>query len=545
MSNIASTGKATTATTAIASAKSVLYQRKSTMKQVFDLSEAGISLLDHNSQMEFQEPFLYSMFKWIEKVPTDRIPTAAVGFYAPRNAYVFLYNPWFMAKLGWTSKDDPTLCHQGRMRQKSVILHELFHIHGRHLNERNLKEIFESGLKHEEYIRQAANHAMDLSINSTLNLDKYLSCGLFPGGITSPTEEDLRKNPYAGLPRSKSAEYYATAITQSPELLERFQKIDRAKTRAVETIEEIMKSRKASPEGQGENQGDKDQNQGQGNKSGDQGDNQSGENEPQGQQEPQDSQDQQSPKGQYEGFDKVPDVFDDSHLQENSDGSGSGDGNGDRFTEENIYNSMIRKALGDMKQRGWGSMPSHMQEAILDRVKIKPVNWKQKLRELTGRTERMYRTTSFRKLNRKYPWIHPGHKVSHTSKILVAVDESGSVRDETLAKFFEALDQLSGSVGFYLVPFTASIDPKDIVKIGRFTKIKMNREKTGGTDFDVVTEFANQSREFEALIIATDMECYKPRPCRIPRWWVTDESGEEWDRKHHVSSGEPMIVIRD
>lgn len=500
--------------------------------------------MDHNSLMEFQEPFLYSMFKWMEKIPTDEIPTAAVGFYAPRNAYIFLYNPWFMAKLGWNSKDDPTVGHQGRMRQKAVILHELFHVHGRHLNERNLKEIFDSALDHEEYIRQAANHAMDLSINSTLELDKYLTCGLFPGGIESPTEEDLRKNPYAGLPRAKSAEYYATAIMQDPELLDRFKKMDRAKTRAIGTIEEIMNSRKSqsqpSPENPDnpENPGNQQNPQNPG-KSDNQQDPENPEN-PQNPDSPDNPQDPQGSQGQYSGFDKVPDVFDDSHLKENPDRNP-----GDEFTEENIYNAMIRKALGDMKQRGWGSMPSHMQEAILDRVRVKPVNWKQKLRELTGRMERMYKNTSLRKLNRKYPWIHPGHKVSHTAKILVAVDESGSVGDEILAKFFSALEQLSGNVSFHLVPFTASIDPKDIVKIGRFTKIKMKREKTGGTDFNVVTEFANQSREYEALIIATDMECYKPQPCRIPRWWVTDESGEEWDGRNHISGGEPLIVIRD
>lgn len=474
----------------LANARTALHAQRSPLHQIWDLGEQGITLLD-NLDSEFREPFLYVMFQWMEKIPTVEIPTAAVAYLQRRNVYVFLYNPYFMAKLGWTSKEDPTLCREGMRRQKAVILHEMFHVHGRHLTIRNLEGIFSPHFQNREIENEAKNHAMDLAINSVLSLQETLPIGLFPGGITDPTEEDLKANRYAGFPEKLSAEAYAHLMVTDPAVLKAFQNRDMTMTSVKKTLEELV----GSPGAQGTPQ------------PGPQGDS----------------------RGPYEGFDRVSDVFDDSHVESQ----------GDEIAESNLYDRMLREAV---RQRQWGSVPSQMQEDILERLRVKPVHWKQILRELTGRTVKCYHHTTFQKLNRKYPWLHPGRKSSHSAKILVAVDQSGSVDNDLLSKIFAAFEQLSHTVSFYLCPFTSDIDPKDVKKITRNMRLEFKRELTGGTDFQAPTDLANLGG-YDALIIATDMECYRPGPCRVPRWWLTDPRGKETADASGVAVGERVIVV--
>ena len=62
----------------------------------------------------------------------------------------------------------------------------------------------------------------------------------------------------------------------------------------------------------------------------------------------------------------------------------------------------------------------------------KEIDWKGVLRYFCGTKQRANRSRSFRRINRKYPYIHPGRKTSHTSNIVIYIDQSGSVGDDDL-----------------------------------------------------------------------------------------------------------------
>ncbi|PIV20749.1 MAG: hypothetical protein COS40_10890, partial [Deltaproteobacteria bacterium CG03_land_8_20_14_0_80_45_14] len=123
-------------------------------------------------------------------------------------------------------------------------------------------------------------------------------------------------------------------------------------------------------------------------------------------------------------------------------------------------------------------------------------DWRKVLRWFIKVSQRAEKTSTVRKLNRRYPYIHPGRKVTRTSKIAVAIDESGSVSNEMLAKFFGELNGLAQTVEFTLVPFDTSVN-KDAVEVWKKGKLRLGRRtRCGGTNFNAPTEWVNE-RKFD------------------------------------------------
>ena len=150
------------------------------------------------------------------------------------------------------------------------------------------------------------------------------------------------------------------------------------------------------------------------------------------------------------------------------------------------------------------------------------IKWESLLRRFCGFTKRDERISSVRKLNRKYPGIHSGYKKIYKPMIAVYIDESGSVSDQELAKFYAELDNLSNRTDFYVYKFDHQVDEKSSFLWKKKTRPVMRRSLVGGTSFDAVTKHAiKNKKKFDGYIVLTDGGAPKPRISKgLKRCWV-------------------------
>ena len=63
------------------------------------------------------------------------------------------------------------------------------------------------------------------------------------------------------------------------------------------------------------------------------------------------------------------------------------------------------------------------------------VDWKKVLRYFVKSSQRANRSSSIKRINRRYAYIHPGRKSNRVARVAVSVDQSGSVDDNMLSLF--------------------------------------------------------------------------------------------------------------
>lgn len=187
-----------------------------------------------------------------------------------------------------------------------------------------------------------------------------------------------------------------------------------------------------------------------------------------------------------------------------------------------VIESAVRKA--DQMADGWGDVPAEMRELIRKSITT-VVDWRSVLRQFIGQLVRGGRTSTIKRINRKYPYIHPGKKRSYVAKLLIARDESGSVYDQMLEEFFGELNAITRKVEIDFVPFDCYCTDKDIVRWAKGTvpEKATKRTKGGGTDFSAPTRIFNDPKNrgrWDGILIMTDGEAGEPEPARGKRGWV-------------------------
>ena len=180
----------------------------------------------------------------------------------------------------------------------------------------------------------------------------------------------------------------------------------------------------------------------------------------------------------------------------------------------------IKKAAQEASQAGsWGSVPAGCREDILEGLRSR-IDWKKALRYFVKTTQRANKRSTVRRINKRFPYIHPGKKVQRTAKIAISIDQSGSVDDEMLGLFFDALDKLSKIATFTVVPFDTEVCEDHVYEWKKGQKHKKERVRYGGTCFNAPTKWVNE-RNFDGHIVLTDLCAPKPVNSKCKRMWIT------------------------
>lgn len=181
----------------------------------------------------------------------------------------------------------------------------------------------------------------------------------------------------------------------------------------------------------------------------------------------------------------------------------------------------LEEAVRDADASGqWGSVPGSVRGTLRDMISNE-IPWQSVLKQFCGMTRRANRASNVKRINRKYPGIHPGVERGYTSSIAVYIDQSGSVDDASLALFFGELKQLARRTKITIYNFDTEVDLDSEREWDRSRTPGLNRTRCGGTDFEAPTKHANaNTSRFDGYLILTDGECYEPSKSRLKRGYV-------------------------
>lgn len=452
--------------------------------------------------------FYHELWRWIRKVPTSSIPTAGVMFDKRTMELVLLWNPEYVKSL-WNISSGLF---------GSLIRHEIDHITLQHITSRKLTA--------DPRLHTMANWAADCAINGWLiaNGSKVSEEWITPSRPVVVRPELIEKT-RKSIGEEKCAEWLASLqnVSDFVESLPvglaqedywgRFRAWAKENPKAATdtmgrtNIVRRMKGKKQSNTGRGE--------RGENGEPGESGEGADGSDSLDG------MGDQYSQDGMSEEDmqldEELGGIFGDVHdWEEESEDVQQ------RFEAE--LRDRLRKAAneGNKTSGGWGNMPQWM----IDKIKsfITPrVDWEGLFRNFTGRLLRAKKTTSMKRLSRKAPMVHPGKKISYNPRILIAIDQSGSVDDESLGMAFAAMSKCSKTVTFDTVHFDTEVDEESIKTWKRGKMVDQMRTRCGGTDFDAVTKFLENPKykgRWDGVIILTDGEAPAPRRAPILRGWL-------------------------
>lgn len=214
-----------------------------------------------------------------------------------------------------------------------------------------------------------------------------------------------------------------------------------------------------------------------------------------------------------------PDSFDDhSGWSENS---GDIDNTTNEIAKEALKEAMKKAAEEANRSNNWGSVPSDVRKQIMDRLNPS-VDWRKMLRYFIKTSKRCDKSSTVRRINKRFPRIHAGKKVNRIANIAISIDQSGSVNDEMLAMFFTELNELANLATFTVVPFDTRVEESLVYVWKKGKKHVWERVMCGGTDFNAPTKYVNEG-DFDGHIVLTDMQAPKPIASTCSRMWMTDK----------------------
>lgn len=244
--------------------------------------------------------------------------------------------------------------------------------------------------------------------------------------------------------------------------------------------------------------------------------------------------------GQGSGGSGLPDTMDDH--------SGwGGESDLDEETKQamrDIAKERLKQAMKDAVDeinssgRGWGTIGADTRKAIQDFITPK-VDWRKVLRYFIKTSQRSNKRSTPRRINKRFPYIHSGKRVTRQAKIAISIDQSGSVSDAMLALFFSELSSLAKYAEFTIIPFDTDVDPDKVWVWKKGKKHTFERVLCGGTNFDAPTQYVNE-RDFDGHIVLTDMEAPKPKPSKCQRMWATTP---QYAENPYFTTNERMLVM--
>ena len=181
----------------------------------------------------------------------------------------------------------------------------------------------------------------------------------------------------------------------------------------------------------------------------------------------------------------------------------------------------------------WGTLPGGLIEKLRASTKTK-IDWKNILSGFRASILSSRRELTRMRPNRRYGFEQMGSKRIYDTKLLVAVDTSGSVSSECLSRFFGVINSAFkyGFQSIDVVQCDAQIH--SVEKLSR-KKTRFDASGRGGTSFQAPVDYAHKNG-YDGLVYLTDGGAPAPKlpkgiTCKI--LWVCDtqqnyEVNKDW-----------------
>jgi predicted metal-dependent peptidase len=187
------------------------------------------------------------------------------------------------------------------------------------------------------------------------------------------------------------------------------------------------------------------------------------------------------------------------------------------------------ESITEELRKSQGSVPTEIESLVKNFVKPKPAfNYKKYIRNFVGNSDKFFLRTSKVKENQRFPG-QPKTILKPLSKLLVLIDESGSVSEAELYDFLNEIYHLQKKTNIEIRAFDTQVS--DIVKYKGNNEFP--RTRCGGTSFTAAVDYYNDSK-YHSCIVFTDGHAEVPPPCYKKLLWVISSNGDEKAIKDHA-----------
>ena len=163
----------------------------------------------------------------------------------------------------------------------------------------------------------------------------------------------------------------------------------------------------------------------------------------------------------------------------------------------------IQKAETD---QGWGGLGGNLQRKVKQGADL-DMDYRRILSQFRTNILSADRTLSRMRPNRRFGFKAMGCRYERKANILVAVDVSGSISDESFSNFLHAINNffIFGIEKLDLIFFDTNLKNSKPVTIKKKIELKDIKGR-GGTNFQPAIDFYFEHKEYNGMIIFTDGE---------------------------------------
>ena len=179
----------------------------------------------------------------------------------------------------------------------------------------------------------------------------------------------------------------------------------------------------------------------------------------------------------------------------------------------------------------WGSLPADMIELIKKSTEGR-IDYRNALRGFRASILSQKRRLTRMRPSRRFGFEQMGSRYDFITRLLVAIDTSGSVGSEELGRYFNVITTFFkyGIQQVDVLMFDAAVQG-DVMQLDEAKKRKQEFkiQGRGGTDFQAPVDYLVEHPEYDGMIIITDG--YAPVPeipplCKAKLLWIIDNEAQ-------------------
>ena len=206
-----------------------------------------------------------------------------------------------------------------------------------------------------------------------------------------------------------------------------------------------------------------------------------------------------------------------ARLADHADAGRCGVSNTEGWDKDDLFDASLTDVVRRIRESDtWGTVGARLRERIL--ATLRPsLNYRDVLRQFRASILSSRRRLTRMKPNRRYGLLQMGSRLDFCTKLLFAVDVSGSMGSDDLARGFSVVNQFFR----YGVPQIDVVQFDTELKGEPMTLKRARREVAavgrGGTAFQPIIDHLDVRRDYDGLIVFTDGIAPAPSPPRNRR----------------------------
>ena len=180
----------------------------------------------------------------------------------------------------------------------------------------------------------------------------------------------------------------------------------------------------------------------------------------------------------------------------------------------------------------WGSLGGDLR-ALIESTLVSKQNFRAILSQFRASILSTKRHLTRMRPNRRYGWDAMGSQYAYSTRLLVAVDVSGSVPDEDIKKFLAVINRFfkQGIESIEVIEFDSKITTEKPIALKQAAN-GIRVIGRGGTNFQPAIDFYYEHEEYDGLVFLTDGYAATPKLPDDKRhkplaWILTKQGGNE------------------